>query len=135
MRIIFRKYDKIPFNYEEATRDPEEQYVDKFYWTKREDLNMKKLKNTENSLMKRLYYNNKNVSPRKEVTSNFTRMQQDTKDFNKKLIELDKSLNVKDIIKQINRTSVQKEKKTMLKSILRKHYFSQEKSMKPKSQM
>jgi hypothetical protein len=94
---------------------------------------MKKLKDTENNLLNRIYYNNfKNGTMKKQSGLPITKVQNRThfesnNEFNSKMNELDRSLNIKAVLNQINKTSVPKEKKTMLKSILRKHYFSENK--------
>ena len=85
---------------------------------------MKKLKNTEGKLLQRLYYDG---NPNASSKINFKQRSSVYKDYNTKINELDRSLNVKSILKEINKTAVIKEKKDRLKSILKKHYFSQEK--------
>jgi hypothetical protein len=86
---------------------------------------MRKIKDTEQNLLKRLYYNNINIS-RKASVSVQKRPLREVTDFNTKLTELDNSLNMNDIINKINKYP-KNERKTVLKNILRKHYFSQDK--------
>lgn len=86
---------------------------------------MRKIKDTENNLLKRLYYNNPLISPKASFSPQKRHVRVGT-DFNTKLTELDNSLNMNDIINQINKIP-KKDRKTILKNILRKHYFSQDK--------
>jgi|LauGreDrversion4_2_1035121.scaffolds.fasta_scaffold1155610_1 hypothetical protein len=86
---------------------------------------MRKIKDTEQNLIKRLYYNNINIS-RKASVSVQKRPIREVTDLNTKLTELDNSLNMNDIINQINKFP-KNDRKTVLKKILRKHYFSQDK--------
>ena len=89
---------------------------------------MKKLKNTEGNLLKRLYYNNKDSSPQKNSIYKSSKLLSTIKNnLNSRINELDKSLDVVNVLNQINKTSAEKDRKMMLKSIIRKHYLSLEK--------
>ena len=85
---------------------------------------MKKLKNTEDNLLKRIYYNKDGSSPKNTF---YTRKFPTVKsNFNERIKELDKTLNVENIVDQLSKTYLEKDKKTILKKIIRKHYLSKE---------
>jgi hypothetical protein len=81
------------------------------------------LVDSQENLLKRLYYNKNEVSPKRNqrITKKFSMPQMD---INSRIEELDKSLKMKNIQDKINRIVNDKEKKLMLKNILRKHYLS-----------
>lgn len=96
---------------------------------------MKSLKSKENNLLNRIYYNNfkKGVVKNTKIENKYnnrTDLEGKATNIEHRLNQLDNSLNINEVLKQINKTAVVKEKKAMLKSILRKHYFSESK-MKP----